>query len=90
VPLTKAAITAWLVLTASTLSAQQRPQLRASRVDTPPKIVGVLDDAAWAGTPLETGDWRSYNPLRGDLGPERTEVRVAVDARDNYIALPCN
>ena len=69
--------------------AQDRPEFRVSRVNTPPKIDGVLDDAAWNGPPLELGQWLSYNPLRGDSGPERTEVRVAYDDRNIYFAFRC-
>ena len=60
-----------------------------SRVAQPPKIDGVLDDAAWNGEALETGPWISYNPLRGETAQERTEVRAAYDDRFIYFAFHC-
>lgn len=82
---------AWLfgVCAGPSLHAQQRPEFRVSRVSAPPKIDGVLDDAAWNGEPLELGQWISYNPLRGETGPERTEVRAAYDDRFIYFAFRC-
>jgi hypothetical protein len=77
------------VCAATGLRAQDRPELRAARVTTPPRIDGVLDDGAWDGEPLPLGEWRSYQPLRGDTGPERTEVRVAYDDRYIYVAFRC-
>ena len=60
-----------------------------SRVASPPKIDGVLDDEAWKGDPLALGPWISYNPLRGETGPERTEVRSVYDDRYIYFAFHC-
>jgi hypothetical protein len=71
------------------LGAQERPLLQAHRVTIAPKIDGVLDDEAWLGPPLDLGTWISYNPARGDTGPERTEVRVAYDDRYIYFAFHC-
>jgi hypothetical protein len=71
------------------LRAQARPELRASRVAVPPKIDGVLDDVAWGGDPLALGPWISYNPLRGEASPDRTDVRVAYDDRFFYVAFHC-
>src|SRR5262249_5155279 len=82
------AILATLALSASA-RAQVRPELRAHRVTSPPKIDGLLDDQAWVEPALELGDWVSYNPVRGDTGPERTEVRVAYDDRFIYFAFHC-
>jgi hypothetical protein len=69
--------------------AQDRPVLHVSRATTPPKIDGVLDDAVWLADPLPTGTWLSYSPLRGDPGPERTEVRITYDERFIYFAFRC-
>lgn len=69
--------------------AQARAELQARRVAAPPKIDGLLDDQAWLEPPLPLGPWLSYNPLRGDTGPERTEVRVAYDDRYLYFAFHC-
>ena len=71
------------------LEAQDRPALHVSRATVAPKIDGVLDDEAWLGDPLQTGEWLSYNPLRGDPGPERTQVRITYDDRFIYFAFHC-
>jgi hypothetical protein len=73
----------------SVMSAQDRPTFRAIRVASPPRIDGLLDDEAWREPPLTLGTWRSYNPIRGDEGPETTEVRVAFDERFIYVAFNC-
>src|ERR671912_1487895 len=72
--------------------AQAQAEYRVPRTDTAPKIDGVLDDAAWARvTPMPTGQWKSYNPNRGDDMPEayRTEVRITYDDRFVYFAFHC-
>ncbi|MBA2355334.1 MAG: hypothetical protein H0V80_11775 [Acidobacteria bacterium] len=59
----------------------------ATLIDVAPVIDGVLDDAAWTGTPLPTRDeWRSYNPLHGDAIPKQTTVWVTYDDKALYIA----
>jgi hypothetical protein len=65
-------------------------RLRATPVPTPPVIDGVLDDLAWTGPELTTGEWRSYNPLHGDTVPQSTHVWVAYDARYLYFAFQCD
>jgi hypothetical protein len=72
----------FVVCAGPSLRAQGRPEFRVSRVASPPKIDGVLDDEAWKGDPLALGPWISYNPLRGETGPERTEVRSVYDDRE--------
>ncbi len=66
-----------LLLAAETTSAQERPERRVSRVMTPPRVDGVLDDPAWQTDPLSLGPWISYQPLWGNPGPDATEVRIA-------------
>jgi len=80
---------ALLLVLSAPLRAQERPLLQASRVVNGPKIDGLLDDEAWNGSPLDLGSWISYNPARGDTGPERTEVRVVYDDRYIYFAFHC-
>ena len=60
-----------------------------SRVVQPPKIDGDLHDEAWSGSPIETSDWLSYNPLYGTKMPQRTEVRITYDDRYLYFAFHC-
>src|SRR5262245_28957734 len=72
-------------------AAQDRPEYRVPRAAQPPKIDGVLDDQVWQQEPLPLGEWRSYNPLRGDAMPAefRTEIRIAYDDRNLYFAFHC-
>src|SRR5687767_2236793 len=72
--------------------AQDPAGFRVMRATEPPKIDGVLDDAAWAQVaPMPNDGWASYNPNRGDKMPAeyRTEVRVAYDDRNIYFAFHC-
>ena len=71
--------------------AQSQGEYRVPRAPEPPRIDGVLDDAAWKGAPMPTGAWASYNPNRGDAMPEqfRMDVRVAYDDRNVYFAFHC-
>lgn len=78
--------------TAANSFAQTQGEYRVTRVTTAPKIDGVLDDVAWAQlAPMPTGQWKSYNPNRGDEMPEayRTDVRIAYDDRNIYFAFHC-
>jgi hypothetical protein len=82
-----------LFLAVSTNAFAQSPaEYRVTRTTTPPRIDGVLDDAAWtAVAPMPTGQWVSYNPNRGDKMPDiyRTEVRITYDDRNVYFAFHC-
>ena len=76
---------------ASEIRAQSRQTFEATRVATPPKIDGALDDEAWTQTPLALNEWISYQPNRGDKMPPqfRTDVRIAYDDRNIYFAFHC-
>ena len=85
------AVAAVVILIAASARAQQSP-FNVVRAAQPPAIDGVLDDVAWQQTePMPTGEWKSYNPSRGDLMPDvyRTDVRVAYDDRNIYFAFHC-
>ena len=74
-------------------SAQEpAPQvgLRATYLNQPPTIDGVLDDDAWSAAPLKTGEWKSYNPLHGDTVPQQTTVWVGYDKEALYFAFRCD
>lgn len=73
----------------ASLLAQGRPELHVSRAASAPKIDGVLDDPVWLDAPLTLGSWISYDPLRGESAPERTDVRVAYDDRFIFVAFTC-
>src|ERR1044071_988010 len=85
------AVVALLMIAASSLSAQGRPEFQGSRTPARPAIDGVLDDVAWESGPLPLGDWQSYNPFNGDVMSNdlRTEVRIAYDDRNVYFAFHC-
>src|SRR5262245_22731173 len=85
-----AVLTIW-VLSAGVVAAQDRPEYHVQRAIQPPKIDGVLDDQVWQQDPLPLGAWLSYNPLRGDAMPAefRTEIRIAYDDRNIYVAYHC-
>ncbi len=79
------------ILLARSAHAQPSP-FNVTRAAQPPTIDGVLDDATWQQTePMPTGEWKSYNPSRGDLMPDayRTDVRIAYDDRNIYFAFYC-
>jgi hypothetical protein len=72
-------------------SDKARPQLHAPRLDRSPVIDGVLNDDVWqTAQPLQTPDWRSYNPLHGDAIPQQTTVWAAHDADNLYFAFKCD
>jgi hypothetical protein len=74
---------------AKTQPSPARPALHARRVQRAPVIDGVLDDDVWREPSLETGEWRSYNPLYGDTLPQQTKVWIAYDADYLYFAFQC-
>ena len=65
-----------------------RPSITALRVEQPPVIDGVLDDAAWQKAPAG-GDFVQDEPGDGVPMTERTEFRVLYDARALYIGIWC-
>jgi hypothetical protein len=76
---------------AATANAQgvTSPELHAVRATTPPKVDGLLDDAAWAHEPYPLEPWVSYNPLRGEPAKQRTSVWIAYDNEAVYFAFRC-
>jgi hypothetical protein len=80
-----------VILMAVSAHAQQ-PPFNVMRASQPPTIDGELNDDTWSEIkPMPTGDWKSYNPSRGDLMPDayRTDVRIAYDDRNIYFAFHC-
>src|SRR5688572_16291643 len=79
-----------LLAASPVLAAEEaRPRLEPARISTPPAIDGVLDDAAWQGTPLPLTEWLTYQPLNGDKIAQQTEVRVVYDDKYIYFAFHC-
>ena len=65
------------------------PTLEIRRTDRSPVVDGVLDDPAWAGPPLDLGEWLTYNPLNGSKMVQVTQVRATYDSRALYFAFHC-
>lgn len=80
-----------VVVLGGSADAQTEAEYRVARATEPPRIDGVLTDAVWQRPPMATGAWASYSPTRGDRMPEgfRTEVRIAYDDRNVYVAFHC-
>jgi Domain of unknown function (DUF5916) len=70
--------------------ATSRAELRPGRAQQAPIIDGILDDDAWRGGALKTGEWLSYNPLHGNVIPQQTKVWVSYDADYLYFAFQCD
>jgi hypothetical protein len=59
-------------------------QLQATRTSTPPKLDGLLDEAAWQAAPIAT-NFYEYEPTPGPVEKHPTEVRVLYDDNAIYI-----
>ena len=74
---------------AQTGTRDDRPRLQAHRFQQPPVIDGnVLDEALWQQVEAATG-FQQTEPFEGQPASERTEVRIAFDDRNLYIAAIC-
>lgn len=54
-----------------------------------PRIDGQLDDEVWKNGPILDRDFITYNPLFGDILPQRTQVFLAYDRAALYVAFRC-
>ncbi|MXZ61429.1 MAG: carbohydrate binding family 9 domain-containing protein [Acidobacteria bacterium] len=70
---------------ASQVAGQDR-EARAVRIETPPRVDGVLDEPFWAAIPPVTG-FKQRDPVDGAPPSERTEVRIAYDRDNLYFGL---
>ncbi len=66
-------------------SIAERPTVRPTRTNTPPDIDGRLDDEIWRSAALISG-FVQQAPLDGAPATEQTEVYVAYDSENIYIA----
>ena len=62
-----------------------RPTVRPTRTDTAPEIDGRLDDEVWSTAALIT-EFTQQSPLDGAPATEETEVYVAYDSENIYLA----
>ena len=77
----------FLILISFTALSQEKKSIVAVRIDTPPKIDGVLDDEIWESLPIAT-DFNMFEPgNEGTITSEyQTEVKIAYDDKAVYIA----
>jgi hypothetical protein len=66
--------------------AEGKPALTAVRIAAAPDLDGALDEEVWSSAPV-AGDFVQQEPREGEPATERTEVRVAYDARNLYIGI---
>lgn len=69
-------------------SADGRLQIGAVRATTPIRLDGVLDDEVWTRA-QPVGEFVQSEPEEGQPASERTEVRVAFDSGNIYVAASC-
>ena len=67
---------------------ESRVEIRPTRVERAPVIDGILDDSAWQQVSVSE-PFITYNPTRGEVLPQRTEVWTAYDAENLYFAFRC-
>lgn len=68
---------------ASAAAQMAAPTAQATRIDTPPRIDGVLDEPMWQSVPV-ISDFVQREPVDGAVPSERTEVRIAYDEGHLY------
>jgi len=77
------------VAAAQVETRSDRPRLRAQRLAEAPMIDGdVLGEELWLDVDYGTG-FQQVEPFEGQPASERTEVRVAFDSANLYIAVIC-
>lgn len=65
-----------------------RPTARAYRIDTPPRIDGLVDEPIWLEMEPAT-NFIQQEPNNGMPSTEQTEVRVAFDEDNLYLGVIC-
>ncbi|MHB9027494.1 MAG: carbohydrate binding family 9 domain-containing protein [Candidatus Latescibacterota bacterium] len=75
--------------TAPVSAVPVRPMFEPVKITTTPVIDGIFTDASWKCAPTLSTDFISYNPLKGQTLPMKTEVWAAYDSRNLYFAFRC-
>ena len=77
----------FLILFSFAAISQEKKNIEAVRIDTPPKIDGVLDDEIWKSLPIAS-DFNMFEPgNEGTITSDyQTEVKIAYDDKAVYIA----
>lgn len=63
-------------------------EIKAVRIEIPPKIDGKLDDACWQQS-AKTGELLQFEPQRGEPATQSTTIYLAYDANNLYVAFEC-
>ena len=63
-------------------------EIKAVRIETPPKIDGKLDDVCWQNS-AKTGELLQFEPQNGEPATQSTTIYVAYDANNLYVAFEC-
>ncbi len=63
-------------------------EIKAVRIETPPKIDGKLDDVCWQNS-AKTGELLQFEPQNGEPATQPTTIYVAYDANNLYVAFEC-
>lgn len=79
---------AFLLFLISLSHANENDPLRPAKIDSPPVIDGILDDAAWQSAP-RVGGFKTFIPDFGKVMPESTHVYMAYDRENLYFAYYC-
>ena len=64
------------------------PNITIPKISQPPKIDGRLDDACWPKA-TRLGGFYKFEPVDGEPASEKTEVLLAYDKENLYIAFRC-
>ena len=79
----------FILLFAAAVPLAAAPVLEIRATAVPPKIDGVLDDAAWRDA-AHSDAFRQVVPLENAAPSERTEFWVTYDADNLYVAIRCS
>ena len=63
-------------------------EIKAVRIETPPKIDGKLDDVCWQNS-AKTGELIQFEPQNGEPATQSTTIYLAYDANNLYVAFEC-
>ena len=63
-------------------------EIKAVRIETPPKIDGKLDDVCWQNS-TKTGELIQFEPQNGEPATQPTTIYLAYDANNLYVAFEC-
>lgn len=78
-----------LLLTVFLRAAPSGQELTVPRIETPPKIDGILDEAFWEAEALKIEDFIQFSPKEGALPTEKSTAYMAFDRKNIYFAFRC-